>query len=189
MAPAHLSADCNISDSGRHWLRSADVRTCGSTQRRQSWRQQLCRRRTTSVEPAASQHVTSRLQLRTFPTKTEDTVFSATRSTALCDLLICSTIEELLLTYLLTYLNTYTVDLLFIFLWSINKVLDTRLYTPCLRDDVKDDDGWWLQLRLTFTLNSFSTCASCFISCLSWKVVMIGSWLDSAMYAGLASAR
>jgi len=39
------------------------------------------------------------------------------------------------------------------------------------------------------TLNSFSTCASCFISCLSWNVVMIGSWLDSAMYAGLASAR
>ena len=37
------------------------------------------------------------------------------------------------------------------------------------------------------TLNSFSTCANFFISWRSSNVVMIGSVLDSAMYAGLAT--
>ena len=38
------------------------------------------------------------------------------------------------------------------------------------------------------TLNSFSTAATSFISCRSSKVVVIGSGLDNAIYAGLAKA-
>ena len=87
--------------AGRHYSYGLPTsgRARGSTHKLQLWRKELCRRRTTSVEPAASQHATPRSQLRTVPTKTEY-IFSATRSTALCYFLICSAIE-LLLTYLL----------------------------------------------------------------------------------------
>jgi len=77
---AYQAADCNLSASGRHSLRSTDV-VRGSMRKQQLWRPELCRRRARSVEPAGSQHATSATNSSD---KNRAHIFAATRSMALC---------------------------------------------------------------------------------------------------------
>ena len=82
---------------------------CVAANTQQLWRQNFCSRGTSPVELSSSPAAWSRHHLQTVPMTAEGTPFLGSMNTALW-LLICSTIEEHSLIYLLTYKDDRLFD-------------------------------------------------------------------------------
>jgi len=103
-APGYLADDCQLlADAGCQTTNCVlTFEHCSQLDAQQFWRQDLCHRRTTSLEQSAAQSQTMWVVIRPVDAVAEDIFYLDSEAAAQCELFLLRQIEIFSLTYLLT---------------------------------------------------------------------------------------